>query len=93
MAAIAASAKRRRQESENESGEEDTENEDEAELKKSYANPDRFDDTRLFPNTQLEVTRPTKQDFWGFLICFAICFVIIGLIVLVAQIGAGGTES
>ena len=67
--------------------------EDEAELKKSYANPDRFDDTRLFPNTQLEVTRPTKQDFWGFLICFASCFVIIGLIVLVAQIGAGGIES
>ena len=67
--------------------------EDEAELKKSYANPDRFDDTRLFPNTQLEVTRPTKQDFWGFLACFVICFIIIGLIVLVAQIGAGGTEA
>jgi len=66
---------------------------DKAEMEKSYANPDRFDDTRLFPNTQLEVTRPTKQDFWGFLICFAICFVIIGLVVLVAQIGAGGTES
>jgi len=60
---------------------------DEAELKKSYAQPDRFDDTRLFPNTQLEITRPTKQDFWGFLACFAICFVIIGLIVLVAGIG------
>jgi hypothetical protein len=62
--------------------------EDKAEMEKSYADPSRFDDTRMFPNTQLEVTRPTKQDFWGFLICFAICFVIIGMIVLVAGIGA-----
>ena len=38
-------------------------------------------------------TARAGQDFWGFIICFAICFVIIGLIVLVAQIGAGGTES
>jgi SSS family solute:Na+ symporter len=59
-----------------------------AELEKSYANPSRFDDTRMFPNTQLEFTRFTRQDTWGFIACFAICFVIIGLIVLVARIGA-----
>jgi len=59
-----------------------------AELEKSYADPSRFDDTRMFPGTQLEFTRFTKQDFWGLLACFAICFVIIGLIVLVARIGA-----
>ncbi len=61
---------------------------DAAELEKSYTNPDRFDDTRLFPGTQLEFTRFTKQDGWGFLACFAICFVIIGLIVAVSRIGA-----
>ena len=61
---------------------------DKAEMKKSYANPGRFDDTRMFPGTSLEVTRPTPQDFWGFLICFAICFVIIGLVLLMAGIGA-----
>ena len=61
---------------------------DKAEMQKSYANPGRFDDTRMFPDTSLEVTRPTPQDFWGFLICFAICFVIIGLVLLMAGIGA-----
>ena len=61
---------------------------DEAELEKSYANPDRFDHNKLFPKTQWEVQRPTKLDFFGFITCFAICFVIIGLVLLVAGIGA-----
>ena len=42
----------------------------------------------VFPDTSLEVTRPTRQDFLGFLVCFAICFVIIGLVLLMAGIGA-----
>jgi SSS family solute:Na+ symporter len=62
--------------------------EDKAEMEKSYAEPARFDDTRMFPGSQLEITRPTKQDFWGFLICLAICFAVIGLVVWVAGIGA-----
>ena len=62
--------------------------EDNAEMEKSYAEPSRFDDTRMFPGSQFEITRPTKQDFWGFLICLAICFGIIGLVLWVAQIGA-----
>jgi len=61
---------------------------DEAELEKSYANPDRFDHNKLFPKTQWEVQRPTKLDFFGFITCFAICFAIIGLVLLVAGIGA-----
>ena len=61
---------------------------DEDELEKSYANPDRFDHNKLFPNTQLEIQRPTKLDFFGFITCFAICFAIIGLVLLVAGIGA-----
>jgi solute:Na+ symporter, SSS family len=60
---------------------------DEAEIEKSYANPDRFDKNKLFPNSNLEFQRPTKYDVIGFLICFALCFAIIGLVLLVAQIG------
>ena len=61
---------------------------DEAEIDVSYARPDRFDDRKLFPGTQLEFQRPTKMDFWGFVGCFAICFAIIGLVLWVANIGA-----
>ena len=61
---------------------------DEKELEKSYADPTRFDQNKLFPGTSLEIQRPTKIDFLGFLLCFAICFAIIGLVLFVAQIGA-----
>ncbi len=61
---------------------------DSREIDVSYAKPDRFDDRKLFPGTQLEFQRPTAMDFWGFLACFAICFGIIGLVLWVAQIGA-----
>ena len=61
---------------------------DEAELEKSYADPSRFDRNKLFPETNLEIQRPTQMDLLGFLVCFAICFVIIGLVLFVAQIGA-----
>ena len=60
---------------------------DEAEIEKSYANPDRFDQNKLFPNSNLEFQRPTKYDVIGFITCFGICFVIIGLVLLVARIG------
>ena len=61
---------------------------DSREIDVSYAKPNRFDDRKLFPGTQLEFQRPTAMDFWGFLACFAICFGIIGLVLWVAQIGA-----
>lgn len=57
-------------------------------MEESYAKPDRFDDRKLFPGSQLEFQRPTKMDFWGFIGCFAICFAVIGLVFLVAKIGA-----
>mgnify|MGYP002849372118 CR=1 FL=1 len=60
---------------------------DEAEIDVSYAKPDRFDDRKLFPGTQLEFQRPTKMDFWGFVGCFAICFAIIGIVLWVSKIG------
>ena len=60
---------------------------DAAELEKSYANPERFNDRKLFKHPDIEIQRPTSTDFWGFLACFAICFLIIGLILLVAGLG------
>jgi len=60
---------------------------DEAEMDVSYARPNRFDDRKLFPGSQLEFQRPTKMDVWGFIGCFAICFAIIGLVLWVAKIG------
>jgi len=61
---------------------------DAAEMEKSYADPHRFDDRKLFKHPDIEIQRPTPTDFWGFLACFGICFAIIGLILLVAGIGA-----
>ncbi len=60
---------------------------DQAEIEKSYAQPDRFDKNKLFPNSNLEFQRPTKYDVVGFLTCFALCFAIIGIVLLVARIG------
>lgn len=60
---------------------------DQAELEKSYADPSRFDHKKLFPGTGLEIQRPGLVDVGGFVLCFVICFAIIGLVLLVAQIG------
>ena len=60
---------------------------DEAEIDVSYAKPQRFDDQKLFPNTQLEIQRPTQMDIFGFIGCFAMCFAIIGIVLWVAKIG------
>jgi hypothetical protein len=60
---------------------------DRAAMEKSYAQPDRFDERKLFPGSSLEFQRPTAQDFWGFAVCFAICFSIIGMAILVSGIG------
>lgn len=43
---------------------------------------------KLFPGTSLEFQKPTKADFWGVIICFGICFAIIGLAWVMGQIGA-----
>ena len=62
-------------------------NNDKAQMERSYAQPDRYNDRKLFPNSSLEFQRPTPLDFWGFIGCFVICFAIIGLAVLVSRIG------
>ena len=61
---------------------------DAREIDVSYAQPDRFNDRKLFPGSNWEFERPTKMDFWGFVGCFVICFAIIGVVLWVARIGA-----
>jgi Na+/proline symporter len=39
---------------------------DKAELEKSYADPTRFDHTKLFPNSSWEFCKWTKEDTYGF---------------------------
>jgi solute:Na+ symporter, SSS family len=61
---------------------------DEKAMAESYANPARFDGNKLFPGSQFEFQRPSKMDFWGFLGCFGVCFIIIGLVIWVGKIGS-----
>ena len=61
--------------------------EDAAQLELSYQQPDRFDERKLWPKSQLEFQKPSKKDVIGFLLCVAACFGIIALAVLVTRIG------
>lgn len=60
---------------------------DQAALEAAYANPEAAEAKKLFPGTNIEIQRPGKVDIIGFLVCFALCFAIIGLAVWVASIG------
>jgi solute:Na+ symporter, SSS family len=61
---------------------------DEENLAQAYADPAALESKKLFPGTSLEFQKPTRTDVTGFIICFAVCFAIIGLAILVARIGA-----
>jgi len=51
---------------------------DNAELEKSYANPTRFDHTKLFPNSNWEFCKWTKEDTGGFFVSLALTVGILG---------------
>ncbi len=61
---------------------------DQRNLEASYRDPKRFEAKRLFPGTDIEALEPRKSDVVGFLISVAVCFVMIGLLVWLAGIGA-----
>ncbi len=62
---------------------------DKEELNKSYNDPDRFNEKRLFPQwTGLEFSKPKVNDVVGFIVCFFGTFAIIGLAIWVASIGS-----
>jgi hypothetical protein len=52
--------------------------EDKAELALSYANPTRFDHTKLFPKSSWEFCKWDWEDTWGFLISVALTVGILG---------------
>ncbi len=57
-------------------------------LEEAFQNIEGLEQMKLFPGTSLEMQRPTRADWLGFVICFVVCFAIIGLAVLVANIGS-----
>jgi Na+/proline symporter len=61
---------------------------DAAAVAESYANPTRFDHTKLFPKSDWEFTRWDRQDAVGFLACCAFTIFIILLFQAVLRIGA-----
>ncbi len=65
-----------------------TREEDAAELERSYADPRRFDDRKLFPGSSWEFQRPRPVDVIGFVLSLFGCFAIIWLAVAVASIGS-----
>ncbi|MFA5292725.1 MAG: sodium:solute symporter family protein [Phycisphaerae bacterium] len=61
---------------------------DKQEIELSYANPQRFDHLKLFPNSQWEFSKWDKTDVVGFLISVAVAVAIVGLLYLIATIGS-----
>jgi hypothetical protein len=62
--------------------------EDQRALEEAYASPELSEGKKLFPGSSLEFQRPSWVDVVGFVACFAVCFAIIGLAVLLANIGS-----
>ncbi|MBM78964.1 MAG: hypothetical protein CMJ78_00010 [Planctomycetaceae bacterium] len=61
---------------------------DAAELEKSYADPQRFEEKRLMPGTDWEFIRPTSKDIIGVLVSIVVCFLVVGLLLWLAGLGS-----
>jgi len=59
---------------------------DQKNLEEAYADLESIEQKKLFPGSSLEFQKPTKLDVIGFLVCFLVCFAIIGVAVLLANI-------
>ena len=60
---------------------------DQRNLEAAYADLSSLERRKLFPGTNLEFQKPTRGDVLGFIVCFGICGLIIGLAMLVVRIG------
>lgn len=65
----------------------DNKEDDLKELEMSYANPHRFDDRKMFPNTQWEMLKWSREDRIGFWIAMGMVFVIIGMLYFLVNLG------
>jgi solute:Na+ symporter, SSS family len=61
---------------------------DARELELSYANPDRFNHRRLFPNTHWEFDKWDRVDTIGFLLALLAAFAVLGLFKFLLLIGS-----
>lgn len=61
---------------------------DKRELELSYANPDRFNHKKIFPNSSWEFDKWDKTDISGFIISVFVVFLVIGLMKLLVSIGS-----
>ncbi|MEM7011431.1 MAG: sodium:solute symporter family protein [Verrucomicrobiota bacterium] len=61
---------------------------DEANLRVSHDNPSRFDDRKIFKKGDLEFVVPRPKDIIGFVAAVIVCFLVIGLLIGLANIGA-----
>ena len=61
---------------------------DAAKLEAAYANPESVRAKKLFPNSEIEIGKPRPKDIIGFLLCCLACFLIIQLLLFLANIGA-----
>jgi len=57
-------------------------------LEECYREPERFEARKILPGTDFEMTRPRLKDVLGFAISVGVCFLIVGLLVWLASIGA-----
>jgi hypothetical protein len=60
---------------------------DRRELEASYADPTRFEDKRLVKAFGLEFQRFSVEDIVGFVVCFLICFALIWVTIVLANLG------
>ncbi len=61
---------------------------DAKEVERALSNTSQLEKGKLFPGSDLEFCRPSLKDIGGFVGTFALCFMIIGLAVWIATIGA-----
>ena len=65
-----------------------TPEEDQCELMRTFEHPERFDQEKLFPNSNWEFTKWSRGDILGFGGCWVAVCAVLGLIQWVLSIGA-----
>lgn len=59
---------------------------DRREVEKKIANPELVEQNKLFPHTNWEFWKPTREDIWGFVLCWVGVAFIIGLYFLLVNL-------
>ncbi len=59
---------------------------DDAKLKAAYADTAALESKKMFPGSSLEFQKPNTVDIVGLIVCFLVCFSVIGLAALAANI-------